>query len=595
MRLTLVTQTLNPNNGYGRFSSNLATALLKRHHQLTLLTSLHDSIPEHLAPHTFPGLLTSPTSPLTNPFRLYHDWRFISHHSHDSHAIHFLTESFLATTILGYPKPYFVTAHGTWALRPLTSNWVTNQVFTRAYQHADQVICVSRYTQKLLESRVPGINSTIVYTGIKLPATSPKPKTKTHSSLKILTVANLNQAKGLDVSLAAISQLPISTSVKYTVVSGKHDPTFWNSLTSNLPKPFLSHLILQTSITEKQLRRLYSSHDIFLLTPVNKNHDFEGFGLVFLEAAAYGLPSIASNSGALSETLNLLKSGILVRESNPKDIVNAIQKLTNNPKMYQRLSHQAIKASRQMSLSSMVKQYESIYSASISNPILKYDHPLQNLPAIFQKIKWDLLARVKAHYFIYSSLTNPNEALYKQSGRRDSNNFILQDRLLKKHLTFSKISVLEIGCGNGRMTQFIAPKVRKIFALDISPSMISLAKQRLRHLKNTNFIIGDGQHYPLKASQIDLVFSFIVFQHFPTKAMVNTNLHEINRVLKKRGLAKVQLRTRPAHGGPFKILKWYYGVYYSSSEIRTLAQEHGFKVLKLDDTGKKQLIVWLQK
>jgi len=216
---------------------------------------------------------------------------------------------------------------------------------------------------------------------------------------------------------------------------------------------------------------------------------------------------------------------------------------------------------------------------------------MSNFIKFFQKIKWDILARINPDYYINSKLAEKDGNKYKESGRDDVHKFILQDDLLKSMIDFREATVLEIGCGNGRMTEFLAGIFKNVYVVDISSRMIELAESRLAHLKNINFFVGDGLHCAVPGNAVDLVFSYIVFQHFPTMGMVLENMGEVKRVLKPGGLAKIQFRGKPAFGGVFRIFKWYYGVYLTKEKVLDLARKLDLQILSI--SGEKTKEMWV--
>lgn len=61
------------------------------------------------------------------------------------------------------------------------------------------------------------------------------------------------------------------------------------------------------------------------------NGDFEGFGIVYLEANLYGKPVIAGCSGGVSDAVINNKTGLLVNPENISEIAKAIKELIGNP------------------------------------------------------------------------------------------------------------------------------------------------------------------------------------------------------------------------------------------------------------------------
>jgi len=71
--------------------------------------------------------------------------------------------------------------------------------------------------------------------------------------------------------------------------------------------------------------------DVFIMPARNENGDYEGFGIVYLEANVMGKPVIAGRSGGVEEAVINNYNGLLVDPLDPKDIAAKIIALMNNP------------------------------------------------------------------------------------------------------------------------------------------------------------------------------------------------------------------------------------------------------------------------
>lgn len=112
--------------------------------------------------------------------------------------------------------------------------------------------------------------------------------------------------------------------------------------------------------------------------------------------------------------------------------------------------------------------------------------------------------------------------------------FAIQNWLKKFGISESSI-VLEIGCGIGTQTELIASDANKGFvtALDISPKSVELAKKRLAHLSNIEFIAADVIAHDFK-KQYDIIVLPDVLEHIPIEQ--HTQLFEkLSKILKPSG------------------------------------------------------------
>jgi len=151
-------------------------------------------------------------------------------------------------------------------------------------------------------------------------------------------------------------------------------------------------------------------------------------------------------------------------------------------------------------------------------------------------------------------------------------------------------TVVEIGCGVGRLTRAIAPAVGRVIALDISERMLAIARQG--NLPNAEFQVAQGFTLPgIPDGSADLVLGYCVFQHLPTHAALKSYLAEMYRVTKPGGIItftlvprdwttwllpamrlKAYLRERLSRGGPKGIYcKEWVGIRPSASVVRNLS------------------------
>lgn len=204
-----------------------------------------------------------------------------------------------------------------------------------------------------------------------------------------------------------------------------------------------------------------------------------------------------------------------------------------------------------------------------------------------QKEIWEKLAKKNSRYYINSDLGRGiTESEFRQSGENTYKKFIIEDKLLD----IGGI-ILDFGCGSGRLTEFMAKDFKKVYGVDISRTMIELASERLNNLTNVYLTENDGQHIPLPENSIDVVFSYLVFQHIKDRVMVEGAYAEIFRVLKHKGIFKVLMRSDKQKD----MDHWWSGVEYSEVAIKEIYDKVGFKHLHLEHIDKNAYWLWLQK
>ena len=79
------------------------------------------------------------------------------------------------------------------------------------------------------------------------------------------------------------------------------------------------------------MRRLYQESSAFFLAPQQEGLQFEGFGLVFLEAGAYGLPVVATRTGGVPEAVQDGVTGLLADAEDSEGLARALLRLLTEP------------------------------------------------------------------------------------------------------------------------------------------------------------------------------------------------------------------------------------------------------------------------
>lgn len=121
---------------------------------------------------------------------------------------------------------------------------------------------------------------------------------------------------------------------------------------------------------------------------------------------------------------------------------------------------------------------------------------------------------------------------------------IFEKKLIERGLEYLDIqkgeTVLEIGCGTGYALVEIAKSVGEIgkaYAIDITPEMVELARQRLerkRLTKKVKLSESDARNMPYRDNMFDAVYMAAVLELFDTPDIPKV-LKEIKRVLKSDG------------------------------------------------------------
>lgn len=94
------------------------------------------------------------------------------------------------------------------------------------------------------------------------------------------------------------------------------------------------------------------------------------------------------------------------------------------------------------------------------------------------------------------------------------------------------LSVGDLGCGTGQVSELLAPHVAKIVAVDGSTEMVQAARKRLKGLHHVDVRRGDLEALPIDDGQLDAAMAALVLHHVPDPARAMAEMH---RVLKPGG------------------------------------------------------------
>jgi glycosyltransferase involved in cell wall biosynthesis len=210
------------------------------------------------------------------------------------------------------------------------------------------------------------------------------PSTGPHQSVAdgqpvVLTVARMEaseQYKGHDVVLRALpSVLARVPNLVYVVVGDGDDRARIEALADSLG--LRPHVMFTGRVTDSELAALYKRCDVFALPARTvmdaSNPKGEGFGIVFLEAMAFGKPVIGPKYGAPAELIRDGQSGLLVDPEDPTAVAEALLSVLSAPEHAKRMGEAASRWVRQeYSFSSLRRRLGEILADSgYANPNLR--------------------------------------------------------------------------------------------------------------------------------------------------------------------------------------------------------------------------------
>lgn len=203
----------------------------------------------------------------------------------------------------------------------------------RVFNRAERRAFLSEYLRSVAISLgCPPENTYVVHPGIELPEVQPQTNPRP-DKFRLLSIGRLTMMKGHRYLLHAIRILADrGAPVELTLIG---DGELRNEI-----KAMATELRIEDRVkflgalpSKETLARLSVSDALVLSSVRCDDGQEESFGVVLIEAGAYGKPVIGSRIGGISEIIEHEKTGQLVPEKDPEALANAIMKLIDDPEL----------------------------------------------------------------------------------------------------------------------------------------------------------------------------------------------------------------------------------------------------------------------
>ena len=220
---------------------------------------------------------------------------------------------------------------------------------------------------------------------------------------------------------------------------------------------------------------------------------------------------------------------------------------------------------------------------------------------------WDQRARTNARYYVATGREDWTDEEFFASGRQEIAEDILNDlENVCQGRDPRSMRVLEIGCGAGRVTRALAECFGEVHAVDVSGEMVRLAREAVSGMANVFVYQNNGMDVSVAPNvPFDFAFSVIVFQHIPSRDVIESYVRDVGRLLRPGSLFKFQVLGRPA-GKPSRWRKLvrrlrpnrnnsWFGVTIDSDEAQAIADRCGFELRYQTGTGTSEYWLWFFK
>lgn len=234
--------------------------------------------------------------------------------------------------------PYLAAAHGVEYWTSIAPG--THALMRRATRSCSRVpVMCSRFIARRVRTAVPrSVPVSVLYPGADverfrpdLPTDDLRTDLGVHDRPVVVCVSRLVRRKGQDVLIRGMERVrrrvPDATLV---IVGGGPDEPRIRRLAAEAPA---GSVVLTGLVPEEDLPRYYAMGDVFAMPCRSRlgGLEVEGWGNVFIEAAACGRPVVVGDSGGARESLVDGETGILVDGSEVEEVADAVSALLADP------------------------------------------------------------------------------------------------------------------------------------------------------------------------------------------------------------------------------------------------------------------------
>ena len=306
MRVGLLTCDLNETHGWGTYSLRIIQELRRADIEVRIFSARNSppqpDIPDQqrLLPNVAPaqrGLLLRQTLL----------WPTLSRALNDCDIIHSTVEPYAPLAwCLARHRPYFVTAHGSFIKLLPERRWPGGMLYYESLRRS-HLICVSRYTAEVAQANLPGVQPAIPNGSTPRASANRRALRFETQGPTVLSVGAVKPRKGTLELVQSMAQVRKTVPDVQCVIIGGLDnsPDYVAQIRDTIAELNLEETVhLLGRVDEDTLRGWYAAADIFVQPAMNTGSRFEGFGLVYLEANAAGLPVIGTTGSGVEDAID---------------------------------------------------------------------------------------------------------------------------------------------------------------------------------------------------------------------------------------------------------------------------------------------------
>ena len=408
----------------------------------------------------------------------------------------------------------------------------------------------------------------------------------------VLFMGRIHKVKGLDILIKAFAMARKQNKKMHLVIAGPDDEGYGEKVKKWIETWGIENKVTFTGILLcKEKLAAFSDADVLCLPSYHEN-----FGMVVVEAMAYGLPVVISDQVGIHKDVAHAGAGIVV-ETDPEQLAGAIVNLLNAPHTCKRMGENGQQLVKEkFALDKVAEQMVDVYQGILSNRLQIENRKMENM---MNKVPSQSTTQLMPARRFYEKYWQKTEDAFPTKDPTTPKRLELLFDTLKDIGTVKKI--LDAGCGGGFFTHAIQKAGYETVGMDISCNAIAQARQMY---KDIDFVCNTlDAPWPFENGSFDVIFTTEVIEHV---LGLHEMLSEMNRVLKVGGW---MILTTPYHGllknlaitlfafdRHFNNIKGGHIHFFTKKSLKKLLNQFGFEIIDTKYIGRVRPIaksIWL--
>lgn len=370
MKLALVSDALDPTSGWGRYAAEFACELIAAGVDVRLVSPRDLATLPNLRDYSDHREIPSFQHGRRHPIRVFcRTFPPLRRALRGVDVIHCMIEPFAPVVAAAAGRrPYFISLHGTYAISSGRSR-IERFPLRWALRRARGLPANSGYTRRRVERDSGAPNASVVPLAVRTDDFSREDPPQRDHGL-IVSVGECKPRKGYDLALEAFARLKAEGAADRYVVVGLSDPSspYVARLLARIEELGLgAHVTLTGSVSHDELVTWYHRARVVTMPFRLSGSDFDGFGLVLLEANACGTPVVSTRDSGAEEPVFHDENGLLVPPNDVTALTEALRTVMTDPFRWEALAAGARRRAGAMTWRRSTQRLLDVYAHALGS------------------------------------------------------------------------------------------------------------------------------------------------------------------------------------------------------------------------------------